>query len=162
MIEVGSFVRYTASDDEPPVPALVQTIWEDGSGYELYVFHFTSQSHIRSAHPSQVEEVGGNSNLKSIIDELNEDLAALAARVTDLEEDNQMLRAELVHLGGGKKAEPVQVDASELPEEGSAPVVDAGVDAGVESTQTEDEDQELAGVGAKSKGSRRRSAWPNQ
>lgn len=166
MIEVGSFVRYRASDDEPPVPALVQTVWEDGSGYELYVFHFTSQSHVRAAHPSQVEEVGSNADQSTKINELNEDLAALAARVTDLEEDNEMLRAELKAINPNKPGpEPVQERPAKPLE-----VVDAGVDAGVESTQTEQTEQtehegdeaEPVGAGPKGKSTRKRAAWPNE
>jgi hypothetical protein len=157
MIEVGSFVRYRASDDEPPVPALVQTVWEDGTGYELYVFHFTSQSHVRSAHPSQVEEVGSNADQSTKIDELNEDLAALAARVTDLEEDNQMLRAELSSLSGDKQPG--------LPDDVPSPVVEnAGVDSTPQdqpSSNEQTEEPELVGTG-KGKTARRRSAWPNE
>lgn len=110
-MNIGQLVRYTPNTGEDPLPAIVMKIWEDGA-IQLYVFHFESITHVRAAHPSQVEPVAGT-------EDLLQEIEGLRARVEELESRQE-----------ADQSASVTVDAALLPEAEDDPdAVMAGVDA---------------------------------
>jgi hypothetical protein len=139
---IGQLVRYLAREGEPPAPALVMRIWEDGM-IELYVFHFESFTHIRAAHPSQVEAVESNNSAG--------DVAALDQRINLLENELDDLKRSLRTEGQFSidRPEPIVVpdlmDVEELVDSTPAP----------ESDHSPEPEPELVLSNRKKK-----SAWP--
>lgn len=112
---IGQLVRYTLREGEPPSPALVMRLWEDGM-IELYVFHFESFSHVRAAHPSQVEAVETSNGLAETV-ALEQRLTLLENELDDLKRTLRLKDAEF-SIDRPERPEPVVVpdllDVAEL------------------------------------------------
>lgn len=113
---IGQLVRYTLREGEPPAPALVMRLWEDGM-IELYVFHFESFSHVRAAHPSQVEAVENSAHGLAETVALEQRLTLLENELDDLKRTLRLKDAEF-SIDRPERPEPVVVpdllDVAEL------------------------------------------------
>ena len=134
---IGELVRFRVNESDEPAPAIVMRLWPGGE-IELYVFHFEAVTHIRAAHPSQVERVNGET--VDQVFSLTETYIGLEQRVTDLE----IALDKLTHR-----------HQERIPEPSSHPDAEA---AHVESTPEEPEQE---AVPMATKRGRGRGAWPN-